>query len=76
MNTLSKGNRTRMLLATALSRKSSLLIFDEPTEGLDPAGNEEVLSAIAACASEGNRTILIATHRLDEVERSVIGSQL
>ncbi len=37
MNTLSKGNRTRMLLATALSRKSSLLIFDEPTEGLDPA---------------------------------------
>ncbi len=28
-----------------------------------------MLSAIAACASEGNRTILIATHRLDEVER-------
>jgi len=69
MNALSKGNRTKLLLASALSRKSSLLIFDEPTEGLDPTGIEEVLSSIAACASEGNRTILIATHRLDEVER-------
>jgi ABC-2 type transport system ATP-binding protein len=69
MNALSKGNRTRLLLASALSRKSSLLIFDEPTEGLDPAGIEEVLSAIAASAADGNRTILIATHRLDEVER-------
>jgi ABC-2 type transport system ATP-binding protein len=69
MNVLSKGNRTRLLLAAALSRKSSLLIFDEPTEGLDPAGIEEILSAIAASASEVNRTILIATHRLDEVER-------
>lgn len=69
MNTLSKGNRTKLLLAAALSRKSSLLIFDEPTEGLDPAGIEEVLSSIAAYAAEANRTILIATHRLDEVER-------
>lgn len=69
MNTLSKGNRTRLLLAAALSRKSSLFIFDEPTEGLDPAGIEEVLSAIAASAAEGDRTVLIATHRLDEVER-------
>ncbi len=69
INVLSKGNRTRLLLAAALSRKSSLLILDEPTEGLDPAGIEEILLAVAASASEGNRTILIATHRLDEVER-------
>lgn len=69
MNALSKGNRTKLLLASALSRKSSLLIFDEPTEGLDPAGIEEVLSSITAYAAEANRTILIATHRLDEVER-------
>jgi ABC-2 type transport system ATP-binding protein len=69
MNALSKGNRTKLLLASALSRKSSLLIFDEPTEGLDPTGIEEILSSMAAWASEGNRTILIATHRLDEVER-------
>jgi ABC-2 type transport system ATP-binding protein len=69
MNALSKGNRTRLLLAATLSRISPLLIFDEPTEGLDPAGIEEVLSSIAAGTAEGNRTILIATHRLDEVER-------
>ncbi|MCI0415964.1 ABC transporter ATP-binding protein [bacterium] len=68
-NALSKGNRTRVLLAAAMSRKPDLLIFDEPTEGLDPAGIEEVLSSIAAWASEGTRTVLIATHRLDEVER-------
>ena len=69
INALSKGNRTKLLLASALSRKSSLLIFDEPTEGMDPAGIEEMLSSMAAWESEGNRTILIATHRLDEVER-------
>jgi ABC-2 type transport system ATP-binding protein len=69
IKTLSKGNRTKLLLASALSRKSSLLIFDEPTEGMDPAGIEEMLSSMAAWESEGNRTILIATHRLDEVER-------
>jgi ABC-2 type transport system ATP-binding protein len=67
--TLSKGNRAKVLLAAALARKPELLIFDEPTEGLDPAAIEEVLSLIAAWAAETKRTAIIATHRLDEVER-------
>ena len=67
--TLSKGNRAKLLLAATLARKPELLIFDEPTDGLDPAAIEEVLSLIAAWAAEGNNTALIATHRLDEVER-------
>ena len=67
--TFSKGNRAKLLLAAALARKPQLLIFDEPTDGLDPAAIEEVLSLIASWAAESSRTALIATHRLDEVER-------
>ena len=66
---LSKGNRAKLLLAATLARKPELLIFDEPTDGLDPAAIEEVLSLIASWAAESNHTALIATHRLDEVER-------
>jgi ABC-2 type transport system ATP-binding protein len=67
--TFSKGNRAKLLLAAALARKPELLVFDEPTDGLDPAAIEEVLSLIASWAAESKRTALIATHRLDEVER-------
>lgn len=69
LQTLSKGNRARLLIAAALARKAELLVFDEPTEGLDPAAIEEVLSLIASWAAETNRTAIIATHRLEEVER-------
>jgi ABC-2 type transport system ATP-binding protein len=67
--TLSKGNRGKLLVAAALSRKPELLIFDEPTDGLDPVAIEEVLSLIASWSAESNRTAVIASHRLDEVER-------
>jgi ABC-2 type transport system ATP-binding protein len=61
--------RAKLLLAATLSRKPSLLLLDEPTEGLDPESIEEVLGLIARWCASGERTVVIATHRLDEVER-------
>ncbi len=63
---LSGGMKQKLLIAIALSKKSDLLIFDEPTANLDPKGREqfyELLSEIDKSCS----TIYI-THRLDEIE--------
>ena len=63
---LSGGMKQKLLIAIALSKKSDLLIFDEPTANLDPKGREkfyELLTQIdASCAT------LFITHRLDEIE--------
>ena len=63
---LSGGMKQKLLIAIALSKKSDLLIFDEPTANLDPKGREkfyELLTEIdAACST------LFITHRLDEIE--------
>ena len=63
---LSGGMKQKLLIAIALSKKSDLLIFDEPTANLDPKGREkfyELLSEIDASCST-----LFITHRLDEIE--------
>ena len=63
---LSGGMKQKLLIAIALSKKSNLLIFDEPTANLDPRGREkfyELLTEIdPACST------LFITHRLDEIE--------
>jgi len=63
---LSGGMKQKLLIAIALSKKSELLIFDEPTANLDPKGREkfyELLTKIdKACST------LFITHRLDEIE--------
>lgn len=69
IKTLSKGNRSKVLLSAILARNSRLLLLDEPTDGLDPGGIEEILKHLAEWGSEFERTAVIATHRLDEVER-------
>jgi ABC-2 type transport system ATP-binding protein len=63
---LSKGYRQRVALADALVSDPPLLILDEPTAGLDPNQIREVRSLIRALA--GERTILLSTHILSEVE--------
>jgi ABC-2 type transport system ATP-binding protein len=63
---LSGGMKQKLLIAIALSKKSDLLIFDEPTANLDPKGREkfyELLTEIDAGCST-----LFITHRLDEIE--------
>jgi ABC-2 type transport system ATP-binding protein len=65
---LSKGMRTKLALLLALSRTPELLILDEPSEGLDPVGIEELLQTLIGAASEGT-TIFFSSHQLPEVER-------
>src|SRR5437667_5499326 len=65
---LSKGMRTKLALLLALARRSSLLILDEPSEGLDPVSIEELLQTLVAAAAEGT-TIFFSSHQIAEVER-------
>jgi ABC-2 type transport system ATP-binding protein len=66
IETLSKGFRQRTSLAQALIHDPPVLILDEPTDGLDPNQKHEVRSLIKDMSEE--RTILISTHILEEVE--------
>ena len=63
----SSGMRQRLSIAAALLRRPRLLLLDEPTDGLDPAGIEAVLGLIAGLAREGVG-VLLSGHRIEEVE--------
>jgi ABC-2 type transport system ATP-binding protein len=64
----SLGMKQRLAIASALLRDPELIILDEPTNGLDPAGYKEVRDLIPSLASE-NRTIILCSHLLHEVEK-------
>lgn len=66
---LSKGMKVRFNLLLALSLDSKVLILDEPFSGLDPILKEKVLKLIVSEASKYNKTILISSHNLIELER-------
>jgi len=66
---LSGGQRQRALLARALIRKPSLLILDEPTDGLDVSIEEELLSFLAGLNREEGLTLLVVTHDLSIAEK-------
>lgn len=65
---LSKGNKQRVGIAQALIHDPDILLFDEPTTGLDPLGRNEVLDAMKAFADKG-KTVLFSTHILSDVEK-------
>jgi ABC-2 type transport system ATP-binding protein len=64
----SLGMKQRLAIASALLRDPELLILDEPTNGLDPAGYKEVRDLIPDLAG-GNCTIILCSHLLNEVEK-------
>ncbi len=67
-STYSLGMKQRLALASALLGNPSVLVLDEPTNGLDPVGIAETRELIRALAKEG-KTIILASHLLDEVEK-------
>jgi ABC-2 type transport system ATP-binding protein len=60
--------RQRLGLARALVNHPSVVFLDEPTLGLDPAGQRQVLAMIRRIAAERGATVLLCTHLLAEVE--------
>ncbi len=67
-NTYSLGMKQRLAIASCLLGNPQVLIFDEPTNGLDPNGIAEIRELIQRLAGEG-KTIIMASHLLDEVEK-------
>jgi ABC-2 type transport system ATP-binding protein len=63
---LSGGMKQKLLIAIALSKKSDLLIFDEPTANLDPKGREQFYKLLTDLSPD--ISTLFITHRLDEIE--------
>ncbi|MFF7071463.1 ABC transporter ATP-binding protein [Streptomyces pseudovenezuelae] len=64
----SLGMKQRLGLAAALLQPRSLLVLDEPTNGLDPQGMREIRSLVRELASDGT-TVFLSSHLLDEIEQ-------
>jgi ABC-type multidrug transport system ATPase subunit len=67
-NTYSLGMKQRLAIASTLLGNPDILVFDEPTNGLDPAGIAEIRELIKDLNQQG-KTIIMASHILDEVEK-------
>jgi ABC-2 type transport system ATP-binding protein len=65
----SKGMKQRLALARALLAHPQILFLDEPTSGLDPEAAQQVHDLIRTVQQKEGRTVLLATHRLEEAER-------
>jgi ABC-2 type transport system ATP-binding protein len=66
--TYSKGNRQKVAVVAALASDVELLILDEPTSGLDPLMEEQFREVIRDEKRRGDRTVLLSSHILAEVE--------
>jgi ABC-2 type transport system ATP-binding protein len=68
--TYSRGMRQRLGIARALVNEPRVVVLDEPTLGLDPAGQRQILANVRRIASERGAAVLLCTHLLAEVEEN------
>ena len=66
--TYSRGMRQRLGIADALVKNPTVLILDEPTIAIDPAGVEELLALLRRLVAERNLTVLLSSHILGQVQ--------
>lgn len=69
VKTLSRGQRARLGLLISLAHRPQLLIFDEPSSGLDPVVRRDILGSIIRTIADDGRTVFFSSHLLDEVEQ-------
>jgi ABC-2 type transport system ATP-binding protein len=69
ISTLSFGSRTKLGLLMALSHRPPLLLLDEPMSGLDAVARQEVYSELLHAVGDENRSVLISSHDLHDLER-------
>jgi ABC-2 type transport system ATP-binding protein len=68
-NEYSLGMQQRLKLATALVHDPDLLFLDEPTNGLDPSGRDEMLTLLRELSTEHGKNLVLSSHLLRDVEQ-------
>ncbi len=68
---LSGGQKRRVALAGVMAMEPDVLILDEPTAGLDPAGRENLMANIQEYHRNHQKTIILVSHSMDEIARNV-----
>lgn len=66
---LSGGQKRRVAIAGVLAMQPEVLILDEPTAGLDPAGRTEILELLQRLHRENNIAVILVSHSMDDVAR-------
>jgi len=69
VGTYSRGMKQRLGIADTLMKDPKIIILDEPTLGLDPEGVREMLDLITELSKKDNRTIIISSHLLHQIQK-------
>lgn len=68
---LSGGQKRRVAIAGVLAMRPKVLVLDEPTAGLDPQGRDEILDQIAKLHREGDMTVILVSHSMEDIAKYV-----
>jgi ABC-2 type transport system ATP-binding protein len=74
LGTMSTGQRQRVKLAQAIAHDPSLVLLDEPTDGLDPMQRDDMLALIRRVATDYGIDFVLSSHLLDEVQQICDGA--